>query len=136
MLRYLMTTFLFVIRLPGIWPNFNAGFQPPSQPPPHGATSGEPSVLAWVALGLGIASWTILPLVGAFGGAGLGWLELQNIKKGTSNPAGKTIAQVGFWLSVVQIAMVMLFGCISVALSVLVFGSFAAMLAAMGASAA
>jgi|GEM_PF-3400162 len=134
MFRYLMTTFLFLIRLPGIWPNFNSGFQPPSQPPPQHATSADPSGLAWATLGLGIASWTLLPVAGALVGALIGWMELQNIKKGTSNAAGKTITQVGFWLSVVNIGLFVLGSCISVAVVVFVFGSFAAMLAAAGLS--
>src|SRR5690554_7912911 len=121
MFRYLMTTFLFLIRLPGIWPNFNSGFQPPSQPPPQHATSADPSGLARATLGLDIASWTLLPVAGALVGALIGWIKLQNIKKSTTNAAGKTITQVGFRLSMVNIELFVLGSCISVAVIIYAF---------------
>src|SRR5699024_5280834 len=80
----------------------NSDYEPPSHSP---QATGEPSQLAWAVLVMGIASWVILPLIGSVIGAILGKMELDKIKKGESPQAGKTITQVGFWLSVVNLVL-------------------------------
>ncbi|MFW5967774.1 MAG: hypothetical protein ACOCV2_09665 [Persicimonas sp.] len=110
------------------------GYEPPSRPPNQsdGGGSGDASGMAVATLLLGIGAWTILPVVGAVGGAALGWFELKNIERGESPQAGKTITQVGFWLSVAQIVLSVLGTCVAVAAAIFIFGGFGAMMAAAG----
>lgn len=134
MFRYLLTSLLFLAELPGLRPGFNSGYQPPSQPPGGGAKAAGPSGMAWATLALGIASWTLLPIAGAVVGAILGWMELKNIEKGSSDAAGKTVTQVGFWLSVVNLGLTVIGSCISLVIVIFLFGSFGAAMAAAGVS--
>ncbi len=117
-------------------PRANSGYEPPSQPPRPGSGGqgqGEgASGMAIATLVLGIGSWFILPLIGSIAGAILGRIELNNIKRGDSPAAGKTIAQIGFWLSVANIALSVFGTCVAVALVLFVYGSFFAMLSAIG----
>lgn len=118
----------------------NSGYQPPSQPPRSGGGGGGGSQgpldgasgLAIATLVLGIGAWTILPILGAVAGAILGWVELNNIKRGESPAAGKTITQIGFWLSVANLALSVLGTCAAFALIFFVYGSLAAMMGAIG----
>src|SRR5690554_297221 len=132
MLRYLMMTLIFWSKLPQFRPGLSSGYQPPSSPPSGRSASGEPSGLAYATLALGIASWVILPVIGAVAGAIMGWIELKNIESGKSPAAGKTVTTIGFWLSVVNVGLVVIGTCLSVKAVVLFFGSFAALMAAAG----
>lgn len=122
--------------LPGV-PNgagLNSGYQPPSQPPRGAGAKEEPSGMAYATLGLGIASWFFLPVVAAIVGAIIGWVELKKIERGESPAKGKSVTQVGFWLSVANIALTVLGTCAAVAVVVFVFGGLSAAMAAAGLS--
>ncbi|MGM0557163.1 MAG: hypothetical protein ACQEVA_12345 [Myxococcota bacterium] len=114
--------------------NGNGGYSPPSQPPNRNTGgSSETSTLAIVTLALGILSWTLLPGITAWGGVITGWIELDKIKKGESPASNKTITQIGFWASVVNVALQFIGGCIAGA--ILIFG-WAAFAGIIGLSAA
>lgn len=106
-------------------------YQPPSQPPRGGGQNDEPSGMAIATIALGIGGWTILPILGAWAGALVGWIELKKIERGESPQAGKTITQIGFWLSVANVALSILGTCVGIGLFIFVFGGFG-MLAAAG----
>jgi uncharacterized membrane protein len=74
--------------------------QPQAQDP-----DASPSGMAVASLILGIASWFALPMLGAVIGAVLGWIEMNRIERGESPAAGRTIAKIGFWLSIVNIVL-------------------------------
>lgn len=134
-----------------VWPTLagrlgaNSGYQPPSQPPPGnqghnqgggGSSASNASTLAMVTLGLGIASWTVLPGIAAWGGVVTGWIERDKINKGQSPADGKTINEIGFWMSVANVALQLVAGCLGVAVPLLCFGGYAAFLAFLGVSGA
>jgi hypothetical protein len=75
--------------------------------PPRGGESSDSSAsgMAWAALVLGVLSWVPLPVVAAIAGAIIGWVELGRIEEGTSPAGGETIARIGFWLSVANLAV-------------------------------
>jgi hypothetical protein len=107
-------------RLPLI-SNNNGGqqYQPPSQPPPPNSSSSDTSTLAIMALIGGIGSWTVLPGIGAYLGLVCGWMELNNIKKGESDPSNKSFAQIGLWLSIVNLVAQALGACIAIVIPLL-----------------
>lgn len=96
------------------------GFQPPPPPPPSGFTPPPPppppsyggsgynpsdkasSTAIW-ALVLGIASWVLCGIIAAVPAWIVGKKELNAIAEGRSSQAGKTMAQVGMWLGIVQV---------------------------------
>lgn len=112
----------------------SSGYQPPSQPPPAQSGSGadQPSQMAWGALIAGILGWSALPLIASFAGVVMGKMELDKIKRGESPAAGKTIAQIGFWLSLVNIILAFVGTCLVLVVPVLFFGGFAAFMTAVG----
>lgn len=129
MLRYLVCMLWTLAS----WVGRGVGVQSPNLPPPQRVGSAEqPSGMAWATLGLGISAWLLLPIIAAFIGAILGWIELKKIEAGESAKAGKTITQVGFWLSVVNIVLSLLGTCAAVAIFVFVYGGLAAFLVAVG----
>lgn len=133
MLRYFLMNLILVARhFAGLGTSVNSNYQPPSQPPRGGSSGGQSSGMAIATLILGIGSWTFLPVIGAVVGVILGWIELQNIKKGESPQQGKTITQIGFWLSIANIAFAVLGTCVMGALIIFVYGGMAAFFAAMG----
>jgi hypothetical protein len=134
MIRFLLTTLLFLSDLPRLKPSLHSGYQPPSQPPGASGKAGDPSQLAYITLGLGVASWLLLPLFASAAGAILGWVELKNIKEGKSSKQGETITKIGFWLSVANMALAVLGTCAAMAIAVLVYGGMAAFFVAIGLS--
>ncbi len=52
-----------------------------------------------------ILSFAFCPIVGALIGFTLSYQELDAIEKGLSSPAGKTVAQAGFYLSIVNLCL-------------------------------
>lgn len=79
-----------------------------SRPPrggEQGASETSASPMAWAALALGVMSWVPLPVVAAIAGAIIGWMELGRIERGESPQGGETIARIGFWLSVANLAV-------------------------------
>lgn len=101
-------------------------------PPPSG--NGGTSTLAVVTLICGILSWTLVPLIAGFIGVVTGWVELGNIKKGTSSADGKIMTQIGFGLSLASVLLTCVGTCAAVAIY---FGVFAMIFgtAAVGAAA-
>jgi hypothetical protein len=90
------------------------GFQPPppqpsgyTPPPVYGGQQYNPqerasSAAIW-ALVLGIVSWVLCGFIAAIPAWIVGKKELNAIKEGRSSQAGKTMAQVGMWLGIVQV---------------------------------
>ena len=107
-------------------------YQPPSPPPM--ASPEKASSLAVITLLAGISAWTIFPFVGGVVGIITGWMELKNIKAGTSSSAGQLITQLGLGASIANVALTIL-GLIGFALMFLFFGAAALSLGAAGAAA-
>lgn len=135
MLRYLVYTLWGLVGHLERDARVHSSYPPPSQPPRAGSAE-QPSAMAWVTLGLGISAWFLLPLIAALLGAVLGWVELKKIEAGESAQAGKTITQVGFWLSVANIALSVLGTCAAIAIFVVFYGGIAALFVALGLSSA
>jgi hypothetical protein len=93
------------------------GFQPPSAymppppppPPNYGGQmnnqSGKASSAAIWALVLGIASWFLCGLFAAIPAWIIGKKEMNAIDAGQSPQAGRSMAQVGMWLGIVQVIL-------------------------------
>jgi len=95
------------------------GFQPPPPPPPTGYAPPPPppppsyggqytpqdkaSTAAIWALVLGIASWILCGIIAAIPAWIIGKKELNAINEGRSSQAGKSMAQVGMWLGIIQV---------------------------------
>lgn len=82
---------------------------------PGGNQAGA-SPMAVVALVLGIVSWVLCGPFFSVPGAIVAKIELGKIQRGESPAAGKTIATVGFWLSVVNVVVFCLLMCLYVVL--------------------
>lgn len=99
------------------------GFQPPPPPPPPSAYMPPPpppppsyggsqyqqpdkasSAAIW-ALVLGIASWVMCGLFAAVPAWIIGKKEMNAIDAGQSSQAGRSMAQVGMWLGIVQVIL-------------------------------
>lgn len=79
---------------------------PPPPPPPGSVQSDKSSSRAVWSLVLGIASWTICPtIIPAIIAWVLGKKELNEIEAGLSSPSGKTIAQIGMWLGIINVVL-------------------------------
>lgn len=94
-------------------------------PPPSGSSDG-PSGAAWATLACGIASWFFLPLIAALVGIFVGRGELKAIREGRSSAAGQTITQIGYYVSIANIVLTVVGGCISVAIVVMIWGGLIA----------
>ncbi|MFA5404906.1 MAG: DUF4190 domain-containing protein [Ignavibacteria bacterium] len=84
------------------------GYAPPPPPPPpsYGGANYNPSDKAssaaiW-ALVLGIASWVLCGIFAAIPAWIIGKKELNAINARQSSQAGKSMAQVGMWLGIIQ----------------------------------
>jgi hypothetical protein len=112
---------------------FGAPPSPPPQsappPPPVSGTSleGSSSSRAIWALILGIAAWVLG--CGIFTGIPawiLGKKEINDIEAGLAPRAGKTIAQIGMWLGIINVILSIL--ALIVILILLAFGVLGSML--------
>lgn len=87
------------------------GFAPPPPPPPpppmggSPVSSGKASSNAIWALVLGILSWVACGIFSAIPAWIIGKKEVNAINAGQSDPAGKTMAQVGMWLGIIQVIL-------------------------------
>ncbi len=97
-----------------------ANYGAPS-PAPQGA-SGKPSNAAYAAAGLSIASWFVIPLVGAVAGMFIGKSELNKIDAGQSPEAGRIFAQIGWYGGLANLALSVISICGGLAIW---FGLFA-----------
>lgn len=136
-MRSLLTLASIIAHITGLGLSVNNGngngYGPPSQPPTTGTGSAsDTSPLAIITLVLGILSWTLLPGFAAWAGVITGWIELDKIKKGKSPESNKTITQIGFWVSAINVILQILGGC-AVAALFLIYG--AAIFSAIGLSA-
>jgi hypothetical protein len=92
-------------------PSFNqppsSGFNTPPPPPPPGNfnNSGSASSNAIIALVLGILSYIVCPVILAIGAWIMGNNELKAINSGKSPEAGRTLANIGKWLGIVNIIL-------------------------------
>lgn len=93
----------------------------PHHSPPSGSSQG-PSPTAWLTLVCGIVSWFMLPLVASILGFFLGRGELKAIAEGRSPAAGETITKLGYYLSIANIVLTVVGGCISTAIVLLIWG--------------
>jgi len=108
-----------------------ANYEAPS-PAPQGG-SGTPSNAAYLAAGLSIASWFIIPLFGAIGGVFIARSELSKIDRGQSPEAGRIFAQIGWYVGLANLVLSVVGLCGGLALW---FGLFALIMggAAVGAA--
>lgn len=84
-------------------------FTPPPPPPPPPVTNygnqGKASSNAIWALVLGILSWVLCGLFAAIPAWIIGKKEINLINSGQSDPSGKTLAQIGMWLGIIQVIL-------------------------------
>ncbi|RPI18780.1 MAG: DUF4190 domain-containing protein [Ignavibacteriae bacterium] len=81
----------------------------PPPPPPVGMQGDKASQRAIWALVLGIASWTICPiLITGIIAWIMGKKEINEINAGLSPQAGKTMATVGMWLGIIHVVFAVL----------------------------
>jgi hypothetical protein len=77
----------------------------PQPPPPPGSIQGEKSSnrAVW-ALILGIAAWVLgCGILTGIPAWIMGKKELNDIEAGLASPAGKTMAQIGMWLGIINV---------------------------------
>ncbi|MBI5402657.1 MAG: DUF4190 domain-containing protein [Ignavibacteriae bacterium] len=84
------------------------GYAPPPPPPPPSyggqyTPQDKASSAAIWALVLGIASWVLCGIIAAIPAWIIGKKELNAINEGRSSQAGKSMAQVGMWLGIIQV---------------------------------
>lgn len=113
----MITTFLNAI------PVLMAGV--PHHTPPSGSND-KPSGAAWMTLGCGIASWFFLPLIASVVGILIGRGELKAIEQGRSSQAGELITKIGYYVSIANVVITVVSGCLSVALIVMIWGGLIA----------
>lgn len=101
-----------------------AAARPPSAPP-SGSSEG-PSGAAWVTLVCGIASWFFLPLIASVIGIVVGRGELKAIREGRSPASGELITKIGYYISIANVVLTVVGGCLSVALVVAIWGGLIA----------
>ncbi len=97
--------------------------------PPSTAPSGSskgPSGAAWFTLICGIASWFFLPLIASVVGIFIGRGELKAIREGRSDPSGELITRIGYYVSIANVAMTVIGGCVSVAIVAAIWGGLIA----------
>jgi hypothetical protein len=85
--------------------------------------------MAYLAAGLSIASWFVIPLVGAIAGMFIGKSELGKIDRGESPEAGRIFAQLGWYVGLANLALSIIGVCGGLAvwfgLFAIIFGSAA-----------
>lgn len=100
--------------------------QPQYGPAGYGYPAPEPKTMSIIALIGGIAGLTILPFVGSIAGIIFAVIGRKN------EPAGRTMATWGLWLSIVGLAIWLLLIIGSIIASVALGASFFAILAGSG----
>jgi hypothetical protein len=90
---------------------------------PFSATSVpvQTSSLAIISVVSGIASWFILPLLGAIIAIVTGYMAKKEIRESAGRLSGEELANVGLVLGYVHLALSVLIACIVVACAVLIF---------------
>ncbi len=84
------------------------------------------SGMAIASLILGIVSWVLgVSLLASIPGAIIGKMELNNIAAGSSSEAGKTLATIGFWVSMANIILSVLGMCAGCVVWLFMFGGMA-----------
>ncbi|MDZ4712317.1 MAG: DUF4190 domain-containing protein [bacterium] len=81
-------------------------FNPPPPPMPSGSgPTGSASSNAIIALVLGILSFIACGILAAIPAWIMGKKELNEINAGRSPEAGRTMAKIGMWLGIINIAL-------------------------------
>ena len=114
----------------------NTSFTPPPPPPPpppsyggsgnYNPSTGKASSAAIWALVLGILSWVACGIIAAIPAWIVGKKEINAINAGQSDSAGKTMAQIGMWLGIIQVIISIV--ALIVIIFVLLLGGFAAIM--------
>src|SRR5262245_22757873 len=109
--------------------DFGAPPPPPppsmSTPPPPPPTSsgmnagGSAGTNAIIALVAGILSYVFCPFILGIVAWIIGKGELGKIDRGESSEAGRTMAKIGMWLGIVNVALSILFGLVYVLIIVI-----------------
>jgi Domain of unknown function (DUF4190) len=90
----------------------------PPPPPPAGGmntgSGGSAGTNAIIALVAGILSYVFCPFILGIVAWIMGKGELSKIDRGESSEAGRTLAKIGMWLGIVNVALSILFGLVYV----------------------
>jgi hypothetical protein len=79
---------------------------PPPPPPSTPPSSGSSSSRAIWALILGIAAWVLgCSILTGIPAWILGKKEINDIEAGLAPPTGKTMAQIGMWLGIINVVL-------------------------------
>lgn len=96
---------------------------PPPPPPTSGGMNmgpgGSASTNAIIALVAGILSYVFCPFILGIVAWIMGKGELSKIDRGESAEAGRTLAKIGMWLGIVNVALSILFGLVYVLIIVI-----------------
>ncbi|MEO8447676.1 MAG: DUF4190 domain-containing protein [bacterium] len=84
-------------------PSFNS--PPPPPMPPNSGPTGSANSNAIIALVLGILSFIACGILAAIPAWIMGKKELNEINAGRSPEAGRTMAKIGMWLGIINIAL-------------------------------
>jgi hypothetical protein len=97
---------------------------PPPPPPPTGGSPTETkegaSTNAIIALILGILSWIACGIIAAIPAWIMGKKEVNAIDAGQSSQAGRTMANIGMWLGIIQVILTII--ALIVVVLLLLFG--------------
>ncbi len=95
----------------------------PPPPPPAGGmnmgSGGSAGTNAIIALVAGILSYVFCPFILGIVAWIMGKGELGKIDRGESAEAGRTLAKIGMWLGIVNVALSILFGLVYVLIIVI-----------------
>jgi hypothetical protein len=93
----------------------------PPPPPSSGGmnTGGSAGTNAIIALVAGILSYVFCPFIMGIVAWIMGKGELGKIDRGESSEAGRTMAKIGMWLGIVNVALSVLFGLVYLLIIVL-----------------
>ena len=93
----------------------------PPPPPSSGGmnTGGSAGTNAIIALVAGILSYVFCPFILGIVAWIMGKGELSKIDRGESSEAGRTLAKIGMWLGIVNVALSILFGLVYLLIIVL-----------------
>lgn len=97
-------------------------FNAPPPPPPSSPNQSGASSNAIVALVLGILSWVMCPIVMGIAAWIIGNKELKAIDAGQSSPDGRTLANIGKWLGIINVILVTLGVILYIVIFVFIIG--------------
>ncbi|KAA0211872.1 MAG: DUF4190 domain-containing protein [Ignavibacteriaceae bacterium] len=92
------------------------------QPPPVNPSHGGASTNAILTLVFGILSWIMCPIILGIVAWVMGNKEINAIDSGLSSPEGRTLANIGKWLGIINTFLFVIGGILYLLFFVFIFG--------------